>query len=167
VARARTKRVASKRHELVAYLEQEQPGVVTEEHWETLRERLRPVSESYLRRLLRSCGYPLAPLVEGVRQDSLEALERSLRALTVEYESAASTERRKLIRGLVITAKEHARMASNRLGPCSALARGQKQEMILWMLTWLNDPGVFPVWGALRKRLLREQQGSGCEPQME
>jgi hypothetical protein len=141
--------------------------VVSEEHLETLRERLRPISDSYLRRLLRTCGYPLAPLVEGVRQDSFEALERSLRALTVEYESATSTERRKRIRGLVITAKEHARMAANRLGPSSTQARGQKQEMILWMLTWLHDPAVFPVWGALRKRLLREQQESGCGPKME
>jgi hypothetical protein len=44
---------------------------------------LAPISAGYLRRLLRSSGVVLHPLVEGVRQEDLESLERSLLALLV------------------------------------------------------------------------------------
>jgi len=27
-----------------------------------------------------------------------------------------------------------------------------KEEMVLWMLTWLENPGVFATWLELRKR---------------
>jgi hypothetical protein len=48
----------------------------------------------------------------------------------------------------VITAKDHARLAMRKT---NEEKRALKEEMILWMLTWLENPGVFPIWVALRK----------------
>ena len=90
----------------------------------------------------RDADVPLAPMVEGVRQEVLEGLERTLRALLNEYE-AGDAARRVAVRRLVIEAKDHAKLAA-RKNPA-------KQEMILWMLTWLENPPLFPAWLKLRK----------------
>ncbi len=114
--------------------------------------RLAPVSGGYLRRLLRECGTELHPLVEGVRQDSLDALERTLLALVAVYreaESAGDRERMRLCRRAVIESKDHARLAHRRG------AEG-KEEMILWMLVWLENPPVFALWVRLRRQALIE-----------
>ena len=119
--------------------------------WDDLRRQLAPVSESYLRKLLRESGVPLAPLVEGVRQETLEALEMSLLRMVAEYEGG-ERERKALVRKAVITAKDHARLASRK-----EEARALKEEMILWMLTWLEHPSLFPDWLRLRKNVLYAQ----------
>ncbi|HEX5431067.1 MAG TPA: hypothetical protein VFW83_03820 [Bryobacteraceae bacterium] len=106
---------------------------------------MEPVSENYLRHLLRDCGVPLAPLVEGVRQESLDALEASLLRLWREYEGAGAP-RRQAIRRIVITAKDRARWASRRED-----RQAEKSEMILWMTTWLENPPLFPAWVRLRR----------------
>ena len=54
--------------------------------WAMLHVELAPISGSHLRRLLRESGVPLAPLVEGVRQETFEALESSLLSMLQEYE---------------------------------------------------------------------------------
>ncbi len=113
------------------------------EDLQELRALLAPVSQSYLRRLLRESGVPLDPLVEGVRQTSFEELERTLLALG-ECDRAAA-------RRLIIEAKDHARLAMRRM---EGEARAAKEEMILWMLTWLENPDAFPVWLRLRKTAL-------------
>jgi hypothetical protein len=121
--------------------------VVTEAEQAELRARLAPISDSYLRRLLRASGAPLEPLVAGVRQDSLEELERSLLAIGDEYaraQAAGDGERARRCRRLAIEAKDHARLALRR-------GRAEKEEVILWLLTWLENPGVFPAWVGLRK----------------
>ena len=126
-----------------------------------LRE-LAPVSEGYLRKLLRESAVPLAPLVEGIRQDSLDALERTLLAVLREYE-AGDKSRKADCRRAVITAKNHARWAQQRTerdsGPFCAVQRKkekpEKEETILWLLTWLENPSVFPLWLALRRKVLR------------
>jgi hypothetical protein len=46
----------------------------------------------------------------------------------------------------VIAAKDHARFASRK-----EEKRPEKEEMILWMLTWLENPPVFPEWVRLRR----------------
>jgi hypothetical protein len=141
-----------KRTELNAYLEQSRPATITEALWADLLARLAPVSEGYLRRLLRDTGLEMAPLVEGVRQDSLAALEGSLLSLGEEYaraQQAGDRERARTCRRLVIQAKDHARWALRR-------GHAGKEEMILWMLTWLENPGVFPAWVELRKKLVAE-----------
>ena len=105
-----------------------------------------PIDAHQLRQILRACGKPLSPFVEGVRQSTFEELERTLIALGKEYESA-DARRRRSIRAVVITARDHARLAARR--PESAPA---KNEMVLWMNTWLENPGAFPLWVDLRKK---------------
>jgi hypothetical protein len=103
------------------------------------------VSENYLRKLLRECCVPLAPMVEGVRQTTFAELESSLLRLLAEYESAGPP-RRMAVRLLVITAKEHARLAARDPGN-----RPNKEEMILWLTTWVENPPVFREWMSIRK----------------
>ena len=83
------------------------PGPVDEAAWLRLRRDLPEVSEKTLRTAVRESGRPLAPVVEGVRQDSLPHLKRTLSALASEYQTAAPPRQRAL-RALVITAKTHA-----------------------------------------------------------
>jgi hypothetical protein len=79
-------------------------------------------------------------MVEGVRQGTLDELESSLLALLDEFERG-DANRRSAVRRLVITAKDHARWAK----------RAEKEEMILWLLTWLENPPVFRDWVRLRR----------------
>ncbi len=141
-------RKPAKKRELARWFEETKPERIGEAEWEMLVRLLAPVSESYLRRLVRDLsrdsGVPLAPLIEGVRQESFEALESSLLKLLAEYE-AGDAARRSRIRKTVIEAKDHARLAAR-----SPEKAEQKQEMILWMLTWLENPAVFPQWVSLR-----------------
>jgi hypothetical protein len=126
------------------------PGRVDEAAWDELRAALPAVSERTLRGALRESGRELAPYVEGVRQESLEALRRTLTALAREYE-AEDTASRKRLRALVITAKSHADLAA-RHRRLSAGRRALKQEMALWIRTWLLNPPLFPTWAELRAR---------------
>ena len=128
---------STKRAKLAEWIEQQQPSVIGPKEFEQLAEELRPISESYLRRLLRDSGVPLSPTVEGVRQSNLGALELSLLALLAEYE-AGDIAHRQAVRKLVITAKEHARWTG-------------KAEHVLWLTTWLENPPLFPAWARLRK----------------
>lgn len=151
----------SRKARLVEYLARIHPQVITPAGCSEIARELAPVSESYLRDLLRDCGVPLHPLVAGVRQDSFESLEQSLRELLAEYESG-SAETRRLCRDLVIRAKDHARFAmakkrsdAKRSGAEPTAVSHDKEEMALWMLTWLENPSAFPVWLGLRKRRLQ------------
>jgi len=131
----------NKRALLAAWVEERRPERIGLDEFRELAARLAPVAESYLRRLVRECGIPLDPLVEGVRQSSFGELERTLLALAAVDRAAA--------RRLVIQAKDHARLASRRL---AGSERADREEMILWMLTWLENPDAFPVWLRLRKK---------------
>lgn len=108
---------------------------------------------------------PLAPLVAGVRQDSFEELENSLRALEREYTQAVAASNRERVqacRQAVITAKDHARWVARNPKTLEE-KRAQKREMILWITTWLENPGVFPAWIELRKRAAAEAPGGSRE----
>jgi hypothetical protein len=142
---ARTQTKAARLREA---LQRRDAALVDEALWRELQTELAPVSAEYLRRLLRQSGAPLAPLVEGVRQDTFEDLERTLLALEREYASG-DEPRRTACRREVIAAKDRSRWALRRL-PEADPRREAKQEMSLWMLTWLENPGVFPAWLALR-----------------
>ena len=65
----------TKRGRLSRRLAEIRPERITEGEWRQLRELLAPISDGYLRQLLRSCGLPLDPVVEGVRQETFEELE--------------------------------------------------------------------------------------------
>jgi hypothetical protein len=111
---------------------------IGEQDFQNLLSELSPISESYLRKLLRESGVPLAPMVNGVHQSNLEELESTLLALLAEYEKG-DTLRKQAVRNLVIAAKDRARWA-------------HKEENLLWLTTWLENPPLFPTWARLRRR---------------
>ena len=131
-----------KRIELAEWLDRVRPEQVGEAELGELLRELGPVSENYLRKLLRESGVPLAPTVEGVRQSNFDELERTLIVLLDVYE-AGDAARRRSVRRLVIEAKDHARFVVG--------SRPEKQEMVLWMRTWLENPPVFREWVKLRR----------------
>jgi len=136
----------TKRDELRRWLDRQRPARIGEMEWAMLHVDLAPISGSHLRRLLRESGVPLAPLVEGVRQETFEALESSLLSFLQEYERS-DVAGRMSVRQVVIEAKEHARWAAR-----NPAKRAEKEEMALWMLTWLENPPLFPAWVKLRKQ---------------
>jgi hypothetical protein len=130
---------------------------ISESDFERLREKLAPISEGYLRELVRDCDLELDPVVEGVRQNSFAELGRTLRALAAEYETATlagDRERAGRCRQAVLTSKQHARLSASRAG-ASDEDRRRKQEMAAWMLVWLENPGIFPAWLHLRERSMQ------------
>lgn len=144
---------------LEEYLRRKDLTVINESEWEAIQAEFGDASPGYLRRLLRDAEVELAPLVEGVRQESMEALERTLLALLEEYDAAREAgdrERQKSCRALVIEAKDHARWAAQRAR--EAENRASKQEMAEWLLVWLEDPDAFPPWVRLRKKAIGERR---------
>ena len=115
--------------------------------WHELLERFAPVSESYLRELLRDSGVPIEQPWGGVRQHTLAELEESLGELVDLYEGAVAAGDKDLARycrKVVIGAKDRAKFA---------LAKGNesKREMVDWMMVWLENVGVWREWVGVRK----------------
>jgi hypothetical protein len=151
----------SVKQQLRDYLAAGQPAAITEAVWQDLLQRLAPVSESYLRELLRSTGLPFDQPYAGIRQHTLEELEQSLREILMVYAEATASgnrQRARYCRRQVIAAKDRARylMHNPRTDPEK---RARKEEMAQWMLVWLENPEVFPAWVEARKRVL-----SGADP---
>ncbi|HLK63331.1 MAG TPA: hypothetical protein VKU19_07820 [Bryobacteraceae bacterium] len=146
----------SVRQRLRDYLAVEQPAAVTEAVWRDLVERLGPVSESYLRELIGAAGVPIEQPYAGVDQHTLEGLEGSLRALLqvyLEAMAAGNRERARYCRRQVIGAKDRAKFLVQ--NPRTAPERKVlKEEMVQWMLVWLENPEVFPAWVETRKSVL-------------
>lgn len=131
--------------------------IVDEALYARLRQEFAEVSERTMREILRHAAVPLAPVVEGVNQETLQTLERTLAGLAAEYEEG-DAGRKRFIREVVITAKDHAWLAAH--GPKVAQEKkAQKREMLLWIQTWLENPGLFAAWAALRRRTLAEEAG--------
>ena len=136
------------------YLEANQPAAITEAVWQHLLHTLAPVSESYLRDLLRATGLPFHQPYAGIRQHTFEELEQSLVDVLQVYRDALSNgqrDRARYCRRQVIAAKDRAKFLAStpRSTPDK---RTQKEEMALWMLTWLENPEVFPAWVDARKK---------------
>jgi len=134
------------------YLAAEQPARITESVWRGLLARLAPVSESYLRELLRDTGLPFDQPYAGIRQHTFEELESSLREMLEVYRAAndaGDRERARYCRRQVIAAKARAKLLVKR--------NPAKEEMAQWMLVWLENPEVFPARGEARKK----QVGAG------
>ena len=131
------------------YLDERRPEAITEAVWQDLLMKLAPVSESYLRDLLRDTGLPFDQPYAGVRQHTLEELEQSLREMLDVYRDAAASgnrDRTRYCRRQVIAAKDRAKFL--------AAKHPQKEEMAQWMLVWLEDPEMFPSWVERRKTML-------------
>jgi hypothetical protein len=137
------------------YLAEAQPAAITEVVWRDLLTRFAPVSESYLRELLRQTGLPFEQPYAGIRQHTFEELEQSLRDMLAAYRDAAAAgnrERARYCRRQVIGAKDRARFLA-RSGRTTPEKRARKEEMAAWMLVWLENPEVFPAWVEARKRV--------------
>jgi hypothetical protein len=131
------------------YLEQERPAAITEAVWTALCMKLAPVSESYLRDLLRTTGLPFDQPWAGIRQHTLEELEQSLLGMLEVYsqaKQAGDRERARYCRRQVIAAKDRAKFLAD--------TKPEKEEMARWMLVWLENPEVFPAWAEARKKQL-------------
>jgi len=157
--------VASKdksiKQQLRAYLDAERPPAITEAVWRELLGLLAPVSESYLRDLLRHTGLPFEQPYGGIRQHTWEELELSLRDMQQVHADALAAgdrERARYCRRQVIAAKDRARFLARNPGSTPE-KRQQKEEMAQWMLVWLENPEVFPVWVEARKRAIQAMTG--------
>ncbi len=136
------------------YLEAARPQAITAAVWRELLARLAPVSESYLRDLLRATGLPFEQPYAGIRQHTFEELEQSLGEMQQVYAEAMAAgdrARARSCRRQVIAAKDRARFLAR--NPRTAPEKqAQKEEMAQWMLVWLENPEVFAAWVAARKR---------------
>jgi hypothetical protein len=138
------------------YLALKQPPAITEAVWGELLMRLAPVSDNYVRELLRATGLPFEQPYAGIRQHTFGELEESLGEMLGAYseaKAAGNAERARYCRRQVIAAKDRARFLahSTRIHPQK---QAQKEEMVQWMLVWLENPEVFPAWVEARKRAL-------------
>ncbi|MEO8596810.1 MAG: hypothetical protein ABI759_26055 [Candidatus Solibacter sp.] len=144
----------SVKQQLREYLAAGKPPAITEAVWTQLMMRLAPVSESYLRDLLRATGIPFDQPYSGIRQHTFEELEESLLSMLGVYrESTAggNRDRARYCRRQVIAAKDRARFLAG--NPQTATEkRAGKEEMAQWMLVWLENPEVFPAWVEARKK---------------
>jgi len=138
------------------YLEAKRPAAVTGEVWRDLLAALAPVSESYLRELVRNASLPFQQPYAGVRQHTLEELAESLLEMLQVYQEAVATGDRKqarYCRRQVIAAKDRAKFLAQ--NPKTAPEKKQlKEEMVRWMLVWLENPPVFPAWVEARMPLI-------------
>jgi hypothetical protein len=151
--------------QLREYLARERPAAITEAVWRELAARLAPVSESYLRDLLRDTGLPFEQPYAGIRQHTWEELESSLDAMGKAYREAAASgdrERARYARRQVIAAKDRAKFQARNPRTPEA-KRTEKEQMAQWMLVWLENPEVFPAWVEARKRVA-ERVGQVVQP---
>ena len=127
---------------------------ITEAVWTGLLQRLAPVSESYLRELLRATGLPFDQPFAGIRQHTFEELDHSLREMQQVYVDAIAAgdrQRARYCRRQVIGAKDRARHVAHS-AKTSPEKKAEKEEMVQWMLVWLENPGIFAAWADARKR---------------
>ena len=114
------------------------------------------MSESYLRHLLAESGIAVEQPFGGVRQKTFDELEQSLVEMESVYtraKEAGDRARAQLCRNVVIQAKDHARLAAHS-PKTTPEKKATKEEMVKWMLIWLENPGVFPAWVKLRRSKL-------------
>lgn len=144
----------SRKQALREFLAGGQIGAVGEAEWQAALQTLAPISESYLRDLLRQSGLPFAQPYAGIRQKSFDELEHSLLDMLATYTEAmrlGDRQRARYCRRQVIAAKDRARFVA-RNPKTSPEKKAQKDEMAQWMLVWLENPEVFPAWVEIRKR---------------
>jgi hypothetical protein len=156
-------RPPSKKQRILAWLADRDWDRVTEARGGEIARTFPDCSDDTRRAALLESGVPLAPLIQGVVQDSYQHLEATLGALLAEYLAARESgdaPRRQLIRSTVIRAKDHTELAAHN-PKTHALKRAVKLEMALWLHTWLENPPVFPEWVELRKRQI---SGAPAEP---
>lgn len=119
---------------------------IGESEWNELRQALPDVSTS----VIQQAGLPVDAPWCGVNQHTFGELEESLREFSTVYEARADL--RRLCRAQVIAAKDRAKWLAGR-STVDEETRRRKAAMAEWMLVWLGDPALFPVWAAALKSL--------------
>lgn len=99
-------------------------------------------SVAYLKRLLRQQTIPLHPLVEGVRQDSLDNLTRTLTQLSHVY-----IDQPQPARAAALESKRRAQFLLAKKPNDS-----WRNLVLLHLNIWLENPGVYSVWARLQKQ---------------
>jgi len=66
-------------------------------------------------------------------------------------------ERARYCRRQVIGAKDRARFLAQ-----NPEKQALKEEMVQWMLVWLENPEVFPAWVEARKKVLNPAEKTGA-----
>jgi hypothetical protein len=140
---------------VLEWLESNSVERVTEPVFAELIRAFPEIRQRTLRQAVRESSVKIDAMVEGVRQESLPELARTLTALQAEYVAAHDDgARRHRIRSLVIESKTHAQFAARR--------KPEKQEMVQWMLVWLENPSLFDTWAKLRLRSIVESETGGA-----
>ncbi len=128
-------------------------AAITEAVWHDLLRRLAPVSESYLRDLLRATGLPFEQPYAGIRQHTFEELEQSLGemlAVYTEANAAGDRERARYCRRQVIGAKDRARfLARNPRHPAGKKGAERRDGAVDAGLA--GEPGSLPRLGGSQK----------------
>ena len=144
----------SRKQALLEFLAAEPMTAIGEAQWQAALRTLAPISESYLRDLLRETGLAFAQPYAGIRQKSFADLEQDLGQMLATYTAAmraGDRQRARYCRRQVIAAKDRARFVA-RNPKTSPEKKARKDEMAQWMLVWLENPEVFPAWVEIRKR---------------
>ena len=147
-------RPSSRKQRLREFLAGAGVTAIGEAEWQAALSALAPISESYLRDLLRATGLPFAQPYAGIRQKTFPDLESDLRDMLAVYAGAmraGDRRRARYCRRQVIAAKDRARFLA-RSPKTSPERKALKEEMVQWMLVWLENPEVFPAWVEIRKR---------------
>ncbi len=113
-------------------------------------------SDLYLLDILSAAGIEIDRRLGGVpvdlrgriRTGTLADARESLAALAREYAAAGDAARAEDIRRAVRNAKDRLKFLLGR--KLSADKRRVKEEVLCWMLVWLENPLVFESWVALR-----------------
>ncbi len=140
---------STNRQKLTNYLAARQWASIGKTEWEQLRGDVPEIAENSLREILQESGLEIEQPYCGVQQKSLAALERSLLDLKRVY--SEQPDRAAICRKLVIQAKDRARFAARNRNVAEA-TRAMKEEMVRWMLVWLDDPSMFETWVRIRNR---------------
>jgi hypothetical protein len=118
---------------------------ISHTEWAELQTQIEGISANDL----QSLDVPVEPPWAGIRQRTFEELRDSLQQFSAIYRTRP--ELQTFCRKAVISAKDRARAAArNRF--VGEQKRAAKLEMVEWMLVWLGDPALFPVWVSIRMR---------------
>jgi hypothetical protein len=163
------KPVATIKGVVLDYLARNQPKCVSEAEFNAIRreviatlKRQRPPSDSYLMDILlttevdidRSLGGIPVDLRNKVHTASYEQAKASLLVMAEEYADAADAVRAEDVRRTVRRAKDRVRLLLR--GGLSPEKRQAKQEILEWMLVWLENPLVLESWIEIRTRSMRD-----------
>ncbi len=146
------------------YLEEHRPERVDARTLQHIREhvashvrRTRQPAREYLLDVLLSTPVEVDRHIGGippdlrgkVRTGSLEEARQSLLAMSREYAQSPDKSRAADVHGAVLRSKQHTKLAlASRM---DGDKRKVKQEILEWLLVWLENPAIFESWLSVRE----------------